>query len=331
MLPGAPMHKELQQLGEAHNYLAHKEDCFIRQVIQIGEILPLNLRKFWLASIQKHQHCVSIKAVAEYLLEFHPGKLLPGFSTGGVQGLKNNFLEFWQAYRQFNANHPVFTDHQGQLHRCLPCKIHSDEGTGLRKSTVMQYSWGGVLNEAPNSFDRYFFWSSLLGEYKKAHVGYEAGNVTLDEVCEELGLQCHETYHIGVQSAKLDCVFFLVWLGLEGDLPAQARAFRCTRNFGRSPNQMCFWCCADDISVPFSDVSEGARWKGTVHETRPWTTQCPLSSMIAGADTELFLVKDLFHLCHLGAVRCTGLRCERSLLFSDFEPLCFSPMSPLTM
>lgn len=75
MLPGAPMHKELQQLGEAHNYLAHKEDCFIRQVIQIGEILPLNLRKFWLASIQKHQHCVSIKAVAEYLLEFHPGKL----------------------------------------------------------------------------------------------------------------------------------------------------------------------------------------------------------------------------------------------------------------
>ena len=303
MLPGAPKHTEIKQLGEAHTLLAHKEDCFIREVIRIGEILPLRLQTFFLRSIQKQQHCVPIKVVADYLLEFHPAKLLPGFSTGNIKAVEKNLSDFWPAYRQYNANHPVFNDHQNKLHRCLPCKLHSDEGTGLRKSAVMQYSWGGVLTDAPNSFDRYFFWCSLLGEeYKKAHAGYEAGNVVLDEVCEELARQCQETYLNGVQSAKLDCVFFLVWLGLEGDLPAQARAFRLKRNFGCSPNKMCPWCEADDISLPFSDNTETAQWKATVHQTRPWSTRSPLSQ-IAGAETELFLVKDLFHLCHLGAAR----------------------------
>ena len=212
MLPGAPKHTEIKQLGEAHTLLAHKEDCFIREVIRIGEILPLRLQTFFLRSIQKQQHCVPIKVVADYLLEFHPAKLLPGFSTGNIKAVEKNLSDFWPAYRQYNANHPVFNDHQNKLHRCLPCKLHSDEGTGLRKSAVMQYSWGGVLTDAPNSFDRYFFWCSLLGEeYKKAHAGYEAGNVVLDEVCEELARQCQETYLNGVQSAKLDCVFFLGW------------------------------------------------------------------------------------------------------------------------
>ena len=84
MLPGAPLHLEITQLGQAHTLLAHKEDRFIRAVMDMGEILPLPLHSFWLQTIQKQQHCVSVGSVAAYLLEFHPAKLLPGLSTGNI-------------------------------------------------------------------------------------------------------------------------------------------------------------------------------------------------------------------------------------------------------
>lgn len=303
MLPGAPMHNEITQLGQAHTLLAHKEDHFIRAVMDMGEILPLPLHSFWLETIQKQHHCVSVECVAAYLLEFHPAKLLPGLSTGNIEHVHDTLRRFWKAYRNLNPDHDIYTRFPESLHLCVPCKLHSDEGTGLRKSAVMQYSWGGVMADAANSFDRYFFWCSILGEeYKKAHSGYEAGNKVLDEICEELVRQCRTVYFTGVRSPPFDCVFHLAWVGLEGDLPALARAFRCKRNFACAPNQLCYWCLADDVSVPFTDNGSTAAWRGTVHQTRPWTSRCPLS-WIPGAETELFLTKDIFHLCHLGAVR----------------------------
>jgi len=268
----------------------------------------LPLHSFWLESIEKQQHGVSVGSVAAYLLEFHPAKLLPGLS---IEHVHDTLRNSWKAYRNFNPDHDVYTRFPESLHMCVPCKLHSDKGTGLRRSAVMQYSWGGVMADAPNSFDRYFFWCSILGEeYKKAHAGYETGNVVLDEICEELVRQCREVYQTGVRSPGFDCVFHLAWVGLEGDLPALARAFRCKRNFARAPNQLCYWCEVDDKSVPFTDNRSTAIWRGTVHQTRPWTTRCPLS-MIPGAETEVFLTKDLFHLCHLGAVRgfCANLLC----------------------
>ena len=77
MLPGAPKHAELKQLSLAHTKLGSKEEAFIREVMNIGEILPISVEKIWLEHLGKYHDCVPIRAVAKYILENHPEKLLP--------------------------------------------------------------------------------------------------------------------------------------------------------------------------------------------------------------------------------------------------------------
>ena len=185
---------------------------------------------------------------------------------------------------------------------CVPVKIHADEGTGLRKAAVNQISWGPILSSSPNSLDRYFFWSCMNGEdYKAGHEGYEAGNHIMDELHEALVAQCRAVYTDGIDCPGIGRLR-LIFVGLEGDLPAQARAFHVKRNFGCLPNACCPWCLADDRGIPCMDPRDNAQWRGTIGVARPWTTASPMHN-IPGAGNEVFLAKDLFHLAHLGAIR----------------------------
>ena len=83
-----------------------------------------------------------------------------------------------------------------------------------------------------------------------------------------------------------------------------SRAFHCKRNFGCVPNAMCYWCLANDNDYPFTDPSRTALWRSTLSASPPWAGSSPSPFLkIPGGDADVFLAKDLFHLCHLGAVR----------------------------
>ena len=302
MVPGTPGYIELMQLGEAHLFDSHKEEKFVANVCAMGFSLPVPIQSFYLNTLGKRHCCINIRAVAEHILVKYPDKLLAGHSCANKAAFYHLMEEFWKAFRLYNASHPVFRDFANNLRHCIPTKMHIDEGTGLRRAAVNQFSWGPLLSSSANSLDRYFFWSCMNGEeYKNANAVYERGNAILDEVGARLAAQAQSAYLDGVNCPGIGKLH-LVWVALEGDLPAQARAFHCKRNFNCMPNQLCPWCLADDFQVPFTDFRPVAAWRSTVGASRPWTTESPMVD-IAGAGHEVFLAKDLFHLCHLGAVR----------------------------
>ena len=88
----------------------------------------------------------------------------------------------------------------------LPVKIHSDEGTGLRKTAIYQFSWGPLLSSSQASWDRYFFWGCMPREdYKKEHSGFEKGNAVLDEFCSHMARQAAHVYTEGGLAMKVIC------------------------------------------------------------------------------------------------------------------------------
>lgn len=301
MLPGAPMYAEMMQLAAAYNALGSKEEAFVRQVAGIGELLRLPVTRIWLPTCEKYHSCVRVQDVAKYLFEFHPSKLLAGHTSSNIGDFKNLLKEFWNTYAKVYPSHPVFTEHANDLGSCIPVKIHSDEGTGLRRTAVQQYSWGPIFSDSANSLDKYFFFSCLNAEqYKAYNSGYAVGNAVLDDVCKHLATQLTEAFTHGLSSSLGK--YYLIFVGLEGDLPAQARMYRLRRNFGCQPHEMCPWCLADDSTTPYTDSRDCARWRDTVHASRPWDTEGPMLR-IPGGNDERVLCKDIFHLCHLGAIR----------------------------
>lgn len=296
------MYAEMLQLAAAYSATGSKEETFVRQVAGIGELLPLPVTRLWLPTCEKHHSCIRIQDVAKHLLDCYPGKLLAGHTSSNIGNFKKLLEEFWNAYAKVYPSHPVYMAHGNDLGSCIPIKIHSDEGTGLRRTAVQQYSWGPIFSESACSLDRYFFFSCMNAEtYKSFNSGYVVGNCVLDDLCSHLAACATEAFTDGILSTSLG-KYYLVFVGLEGDLPAQARIYRLRRNFGCQPNCMRPWCEANDSTVPYTDSRDCARWRGTVHASRPWDTEGPMMR-IPGGNDERVLCKDLFHLCHLGAIR----------------------------
>ena len=313
MIPGSPMYAEIQQLSRAHSQGTDKETAFLKEIVNIGCITHIPISEMHLASTGKKHYYLPIRSVASYLLERFPSKLLAGHKSPDTSGFKNFLARWWQAFRALQPEHDVYTRYGDELDSVIPMKLHCDEGTGQRRAPVMQYSWGPLLTGAPNSLDRYFFWTCCVGEeYKKFHQGYRLGNIVLNEFHAKLAADCIDVYIEGIFSQKFQRKLRLCFVGLEGDLPAQARAFRVVRNFACVPHCCCPWCDANDTSTPYTDGRPEALWRSTVSRERPWPTESPSPLVdIPGADREAFLSKDLFHMAHLGHVRtfCVNLLC----------------------
>ena len=135
-------------------------------------------------------------------------------------------------------------------------------------------------------------------------IGYERGNATLDSISEHIATNCRELYYQGIEAPDNE-KFYFAFIGLEGDLPAQARMLHIVRHFSCSPNACCPWCLADDREAPYSDYRDTATWASTVGMKLPWRRPSPLTK-IPGAETAVFACRDIFHLCHLGILR-TGV------------------------
>lgn len=169
MLPGAANYSDLQLLAMPHRFATGKEENFVKQVVRIGQLLNIPVTKIRLATVGTDHYCVMIPNVAKHLLDFYPAKLLGGHSGNNLAAFKKKLADFWNTYFKVNSMHPVFRDFANTLDRCIPCKMHSDEGTGLRRSAVQQWSWGPVLSDSPNSLDRYFYFSCANAEQYKAY------------------------------------------------------------------------------------------------------------------------------------------------------------------
>eukprot|EP00435_Cladocopium_sp_Y103_P035857 s2475_g9.t1 len=312
MIQGGPSWSALAQLARAH-MVQDKESKLLETIHSLGYSLNVPLRNFPLLDQDREHTCVPIRSLAMRMLQECPKRLLAGHGMDALADFRSLLQRFWNCYMVFNGRHPVFTEKtEAELCRCIPIKVHADEGTGLRKTAIYQFSWGPVIPKDLNSCNRYFFWSCIFHEqYKKHHAGFEAGNAVLDDLMQHLTEELNSVYHDGLLVG--DTPYFLVLVGLEGDLPAQARAMHCTltgcRNFNTVPNPMCPWCLADDDQVPYTDWREQAEWR-RLTPTRPWTTASPLHRAPGGGH-ENILAKDLFHLCNLGAVRtfCVNLLC----------------------
>ena len=246
-------------------------------------------------SMVKHS-CICIKSMAEELLCKRPGVLLNGHDLGDLNAIHGCFRRFWRVFKKHYPHHPVYTDHSN-LEWCIPCKIHIDEGTGVRKHPILQVSWSPVFQH------KYIYWSCLPHElYKAANQGWERGNPVVDSLLQQFTAMARSVYFTGISAGANR--FYLVWTATEGDLPALAKSFHCKRNFGREPNECCFWCEASDHSddMAFANLRPSAGWRNTIGESRPWTTTGGLADL-PGAGHELFLGKDVFHIIHLGIAR----------------------------
>ena len=130
--------------------------------------------------------------------------------------------------------------------------------------------------------------------------GYAAGNNTLDSLMKHFVEDAKDCYMNGVPS--LQGFFYLVFIRLEGDLPAQAKLAHSGRTYTNDPNCMCPWCSANGRDVPFGDYRRNAAWRATIGCDPPWRSSSPLHDLPGGED-EGFLSKDLFHISHLGVTR----------------------------
>lgn len=240
-----------------------------------------------------------IQDMAKEIFRSYEDKLLAGRSVESAHGL---FLRFWRTFRQVQPESKVFQVHsQDRLRFCIPCKLHVDEGTGVRKSAVMQISWGPVLAAGAASWLRYFFWTAMGHEsYRHFNVGFECGNKVLDTLMAEFTTAARSAMETGI--ATNHGTFFLCFVCLEGDLPAQAKMYHCKRTFLSVPHPMCPWCGADGDTIPFTDVRAGASWKATVGQDVPWTNKPPLADLTTNGEAT-FLAKDLFHIVNLGIGR----------------------------
>jgi len=142
MIPGSPMHTEIQQLSRAHIQGCDRETVFLKEVVNIGRITHIPISEMLLASTGKKHHYISIRSVASYLLERFPSKLLAGHTNPDASRFQNLLTQWWQAFRVLQPEHDVYTRYGDELDSVLPMKLHCDEGTGQRRAPVMQYSWG---------------------------------------------------------------------------------------------------------------------------------------------------------------------------------------------
>ena len=302
MLPGHPGQDILVKLAESKTS-KNKARNFNDAVTKRGFALRVPVKHIPVMSPDGDstvQHPIlCIQDMAKEIFRSYEDKLFAGRSVESAQGL---FLRFWRTFRQVQPDSKVFQVHsQGELRFCIPCKLHIDEGTGLRKSAVLQCSWGPVLASGAASWDRYFFWTAMSHEaYTQHNVGLEWGNEVVDSLMVELAKQASSAMETGI--AIKYGTFFLCFISLEGDLPAQAKVFHCKRNFLHVPNPMCPWCLADGDTFPFTDVRSAASWRATVDQDVPWSNEPPLAALTRNGEAT-FLAKDLFHIISLGIGR----------------------------
>ena len=305
MTPGEMGQAMMVQLGLAHNCKSDKETVFLTQVWKLGLTFQTLLQTTpvkYPSGISEHPYLPMTEFSQEILLHF-PEQLLAGYTFQSLASFEEKLETFWERFKWTWPTHPVYNDHKHELKRCIPCRLHCDEGTGVRRTGIMQISWGPILKRGLASAWHCFFYSCIHSDvYKAFNQGYKDGNQTLDDIMECFVGEALQAYWDGIPCPGGHSKIFLVFIRQEGDLPAQAKIWHLQRTFVHFPNPMCSWCLADGDAIDFSDFRRTAMWRATAYTEKPWGSTSPMNNL-PGGENEMILAKDLFHLSNLGITR----------------------------
>ena len=81
----------------------------------------------------------------QYLLRNKPQFLLAGHRLQDDHLWGEVFATFWQQYRNYDPEHPVFCE-AFDMKACIPYMLHGDEGRGLARKPLMIISWQPLIS-----------------------------------------------------------------------------------------------------------------------------------------------------------------------------------------
>ena len=169
MQQGHPWRNTLVQLGVAHHSASDKETVFLNNVRALGFTLNtrVQMKTIHISDCSRDHAVLPVKDLATEILAHHPHLLFFGHGYKDLATVEATLSTFWTRFRHVWPHHEVYSLHRARLCRCIPCRIHADEGTSFRRAGIYQQSWGPVLKAAPASWAHCYFYSCVLLELYK--------------------------------------------------------------------------------------------------------------------------------------------------------------------
>lgn len=233
------------------------------------------------------------------------------FLTGA--GAAGGPSEFWRmaARESWAASHPVYQD-VARLPYSVPIRIYGDEGTGLKKKSVLVLNWQSTLFHGCSLDSRH-----LVTVLPRKTQGPETMDVLMDFLTWSLNHLFEGTWPNGVgkpgelrhvmQGRPLFGPWRGAFAGLKGDWKFLKELLKSKRSYNSS--FVCFKCFACNHQEPlaFTDVREAATWRYTVERQEHYLANTPEDQRsplvrLRGFDVALIL-PDLLHVCYLGVGR----------------------------
>ena len=240
-----------------------------------------------------------------------------------LQGnLSSQFSEFWKKWKLLQPEHPVYTVHAGHEGQCVPVSIHCDEGTTLKKKSLMIIQLQATMgrgtrkrkstHEEPgcnmigNSIVTRILWSVMLGRV----YGGKRKNKPLLKLMSHLTTELGGAFYQGIDldGHPLGKVY-LVPISMKGDWPALVKIGSLNRHFGRLVTAekggygICHLCKADQPGHEnWHDLTFSTMQSMHDNAPLPWKTEPALVSAVPLKDSykaEFFRI-DIFHTLHKG-------------------------------
>ena len=140
MPQGHPWRNTLVQLGMAHHSASDKETVFLNNVRALG--FTLNTRaqmtKVHLSGGPRDHAVLPVKYLATEILAHHPHLLFFGHGYKDLPTVEATLSTFWTRFRYVWPHHEVYRFHRARLSRCIPCRVHADEGISFRRAGIYQ-------------------------------------------------------------------------------------------------------------------------------------------------------------------------------------------------
>ena len=237
---------------------------------------------------------------------------------------EKNFANFWSQWKMIQPKHPIFRIHSNDINRCIPIAIHCDEGTTLKKKSIMVIHIQSVLgkgtrkrktsgmeagvNMLGNSLVSRFLWTVMLGRV----YGGKRQNKPLLQLMGHLAEELKIAFHEGILITSGDETkrWFLAPIAMKGDWPALAKIGQLTRTFGHQSDKndekakgICHLCRADQQGLKhWNDISYDTMIEMRANNTLPWKKEPCLVSAVGLHDSDKadFFRVDVFHTLHKG-------------------------------
>lgn len=237
---------------------------------------------------------------------------------------EKNFANFWSQWKMIQPKHPIFRIHCNDINRCIPIAIHCDEGTTLKKKSIMVIHIQSILgkgtrkrktsgmeagvNMLGNSLVSRFLWTVMLGRV----YGGKRQNKPLLQLMGHLAEELKIAFHEGILITSGDQTkrWFLTPIAMKGDWPALAKIGQLTRTFGHQSDKndekakgICHLCRADQQGLKhWNDISFETMIEMRANNTLPWKKDPCLVTAVGLHDSDKadFFRIDVFHTLHKG-------------------------------